>query len=237
MINKLVDIVAVPPNNPYNATVMGIDDAGNLLYCMPGSTPTVETLKVPDSGWGTISAMTLNLGNIYILDTANNAVWMYYGDNFNFADEARFFFDKVVPDMSDVYDIAMNVDDLYMLHENGCMTSCTFRAYSQAETKCTDPYLYGDIRPGKPSDLEAFGDAHYTKLLTTPAPDASLYILDDKTPALYHFSLRLNLQRLLEPAVVEGFPEPKPDLSAFTITTNRLLLLAYGNQLYYAQMP
>jgi hypothetical protein len=237
MVNKLVDIVAVPPNNPFNATVMGIDDAGNLLYCMPGSSPTVETLKVPESGWGAISAMTLNLGNIYILDTANNAVWMYYGDNFNFTDEARFFFDKVVPDITDAYDIAMNVDDLFILHENGSMTSCTFRAYSQAETKCTDPYLYGDIRPGKPSDLETFGDAHFTKLLTTQAPDASLYILDNKVPSLYHFSLRLNLQRLLEPAVIEGFPEPKTELSAFAITTNRLLLLAYGNQLYYAQMP
>ena len=237
MVNKLVDIVAIPPNNPYNATVMGIDDGGNLLYCMPGSSPTVESLKVPDSGWGTITAMTLNLGNIYILDTANNAVWLYYGDNFNYPDEARFFFDKVVPDITDAFDIAMNVDDLYILHNTGKMTSCTFRAYEQAETKCTDPYLYGDIRPGKPSDLETFNDAHFTKLLTTQAPDASLYILDDKIPSLYHFSLRLNLQRLLEPVVADGFPQPKEELSAIAITTNRLLLLAYGNQLYYTQMP
>ncbi|MBI9051425.1 MAG: hypothetical protein JEZ00_18515 [Anaerolineaceae bacterium] len=237
MVNKLVDIVAVPPNNPFNATVMGIDDAGNLLYCVPGKSPTVQTLKSPDSGWGSISAMTLNLGNIYILDTANNAVWMYYGDNFNFTDEARFFFDKVVPDIKDVYDIAMNVDDLYLLHSNGTMTTCTFRAYSQAETKCTDPALFGDIRPGKPSDLSTFSEAHFTKLLTTQAPDASLYILDENTPSLYHFSLRLNLQRLLEPEVNEGYPAPKEALSAIGITTNRLLLLAYANQLYYAQLP
>lgn len=237
MINKLVDIVAVPPNNPFNATVMGIDDTGNLLYCIPGKTPISQTLTQPDNGWGNISAITMNLGNLYILDTANNAVWLYYGDNFNYTDQARFFFDKVVPDIRDVVDIAMNVDDLYLLHNTGGMTTCTFRAYSQAETKCNDPALYGDIRPGKPAELANFGEAKFTETLTTQAPDASLYMLDENKPAIYHFSLRLNLQRILIPNVIEGYPEPKQPLSAFGITTNRLLLLAYGNQLFYTQVP
>jgi hypothetical protein len=237
MINKLVDIVAVPPNNPFNATVMGIDDTGNLLYCIPGKSPVSQTLIQPDNGWGNISAITMNLGNLYILDTANNAVWLYYGDNFSYADQARFFFDKVVPDIRDVVDIALNVDDLYLLHNTGGMTTCTFRAYSQAETKCTDPALYGDIRPGKPAELANFGEAKFTETLTTQAPDASLYMLDQNKPSVYHFSLRLNLQRILIPSVIEGYPEPKKPLSAFGITTNRLLLLAYGNQLFYTQVP
>jgi hypothetical protein len=217
--------------------VKGIDDTGNLLYCIPGKTPVSQTLIQPDNGWGNISAITMNLGNLYILDTANNAVWLYYGDNFNYTDQARFFFDKVVPDIRDVVDIALNVDDLYLLHNTGGMTTCTFRAYSQAETKCNDPALYGDIRPGKPAELANFGEAKFTQTLTTQAPDASLYMLDENKPAIYHFSLRLNLQRILIPQVIEGYPEPKQPLSAFGITTNRLLLLAYGNQLFYTQLP
>jgi hypothetical protein len=237
MINKLVDIVALPPNNPFNATVMGIDDVGNLLYCIPGKIPVSQTLNQPESGWGNITAITMNLGNLYILDTANNAVWLYYGDNFSYTDQARFFFDKVVPDIRDVVDIALNVDELFLLHGNGGMTTCTFRAYSQAETLCDDPALYGDIRPGKPGEIANFGEAKFSEVLTTQPPDASLYMLDENKPSLYHFSLRLNLQRILIPQIIEGYPEPKQLLSSFGITTNRLLLLAYGNQLFYTQLP
>ena len=237
MVSNLVDIAAMPPNNPYNATVLGIDDTGNLQYCIPGKTPVTQTLIPPDNGWGNLSAISLNLGNLYILDAANNAVWLYYGDNFSFTDQARYFFDTTVPDIRDVVDIAMNADDLYLLHNNGSMTTCTFRAYEQAETKCIDPSVYGDTRPGKPAELATFTEAKFTEMLTTQAPDASLYMLNENDPSLYHFSLRLNLQRILKPEVIEGYPEPKAPLSAFDITTNRLLLLAYGNQLYYAQMP
>ena len=237
MVSNLVDIAAVPPNNPYNATVLGIDSTGNLQYCIPGKTPVTQTLIPPDNGWGNISAISMNLGNLYILDAANNAVWLYYGDNFNFSDQARYFFDTTVPDIRDVIDIAMNADELYMLHNNGSMTTCTFRAYEQAETKCINPAVYGDIRPGKPAELAVFSEAKFTEMLTTQAPDASLYMLNENDPSLYHFSLRLNLQRILKPEVIEGYPEPKAPLSAFDITTNRLLLLAFGNQLYYAQMP
>jgi hypothetical protein len=237
MVNKLVDIAAVPPNNPYNATVMGMDNTGNLEYCVPGKSPVTQTLNPPENGWGTISAITMNLGNLYILDTTNNAVWLYYAENFNYTDQARFFFDKVVPDIHDVVDIAMNADELYLLHASGSMTTCTFRAYSQAETKCIDPAIYGDIRPGKPGELAVFSEAKFTELRSTTAPDASLYILDENNPSIYHFSLRLNLQRILKPEVIEGYPKPKVPLSAFEITTNRLLLMAFGNQLYYAQLP
>ena len=41
IIGALVDIAPMPPVNPRNATVAGMDAGGNLVYCSPGKPPVV----------------------------------------------------------------------------------------------------------------------------------------------------------------------------------------------------
>jgi len=76
-------------------------------------------------------------------------------------------------------------------------------------------------------------------MLTTEPPDPSLYILDRKGPALYHFSLRLNFTRELrqDPEQERDFPLPKKQVTAFAMSPNRVVFLAFANQIVFGAIP
>lgn len=237
IINPLIDLAILPPNNPNKATVLAIDKTGNLLYCIPGSPPLSTTLTPPDSGWGKISGISINQETLYVLDVANNAVWYYPGEGMSFSSEPRLYFDKEIPTLTGGIGLAVNGDDLYVLHDDGRMTFCTFRVVSFGQTKCTDSATYGDLRPGRPKEVLAFEDASFTQMVATSPPDPSLYILDTRQTAIYHFSLRLNLQRRLQPMPDTDPPLAKQTPTAFGITPNRVVFLAFKNQVYYGPIP
>lgn len=236
-ISPLVDIATLPPNNDFKAAVVALDTTGNLLYCGGGITPTATALAPPDSGWGQIASFTIDQGILYVLDTGNNAVWLYPGANYHFAESPRLFFDNEVPVLSDVADLAVNGEDLYLLHQDGKMTLCVFRAFSLGQTKCTDPATYGDSRAGREAEPITFPEARFSQMITTRPPDPSLFILDTAGTAIYHFSLRLNLQRVLRPQSGGETALPNQPPTAFTITSGRVVMLAFGDKVYYAAIP
>jgi hypothetical protein len=53
-IEALVDMVPISQDNSYNATVLAVDAAGDIEYCVPGETGYVAHLATPDMGWNTI---------------------------------------------------------------------------------------------------------------------------------------------------------------------------------------
>ena len=59
-VGPLIDIAAMPPVNPYNATLAAIDGNGNLMYCIPGTNAVSRSLAPPNVGWGNIRAMSLS---------------------------------------------------------------------------------------------------------------------------------------------------------------------------------
>jgi len=77
---------------------------------------------------------------------------------------------------------------------------------------------------------------HFSQLAYSPPPDPSLYYLEADKAELYQFSLRLNLNRILR-ADVESGNLPRKVVTAFNVSTNRLVFLAFGNELYYASLP
>ncbi|GAP15434.1 hypothetical protein LARV_03220 [Longilinea arvoryzae] len=239
IIRPLVDLVAVPLTNSYKATVMGIDDTGNLLLCGPGVTASNQTtLTPPDNGWGKIVAIAYSQNVLYVLDSVNNAVWRYDGTDLVFPDMPRLFFDREVPVMADATDLTVYQDDLYVLHQSGQMSRCTYSNFDFSPTRCTDPAPYEDSRSGRDSNPTSFSDAQFLQLQVTQPPEASLYILDSKKgPAIYQFSLQLYLAKVMRPAVNSDFSLPEQDVTAFAITPSRLTVLAFGNQLYYATLP
>jgi hypothetical protein len=63
-----------------------------------------------------------------------------------------------------------------------------------------------------------------------------LYLLDAIGPSIYHFSLRLNLQNQFAPDPEIEYSQPGKRPSAFAISSNRILFLAIGNQIYYGNL-
>jgi hypothetical protein len=239
IINPLIDMAALSPNNDMHSTVMGIDAGGNLVYCSPSQSGfDSRPLALPDSGWGTIVGMTLYNDSLYILDPKTNAVYRYDGNNGVFPDRPHLYFDTTIPQMNDVIDLAVDQEFLHLLHSDGRMTVCESSGFAFTATRCTDPAPYGDTRPGfEPAPLTFLG-SHFIHIQTTQPPDPSLFALDAANKSIYHLSLRrLNLQRQYRPLPNGDYQLPNESPTAFAISPNRRALLAFGNQVFFAMIP
>jgi hypothetical protein len=188
-------------------------------------------MTAPDTQWGKPTAFTLDFGDLYVLDTQSNAVWIYR--DLNVTESPRFFFSAQVPSLEDVIDLAVNNNDLYLLHTDGRMTTCTYSALAEAPTRCEDPAAYTDPRPGRES-RPLNEDAPFSQVLFVPPPDPSIYLLQPQSPAVYHLSVRLTFQRQFQPRTPLG---DRPATAFAVSRENRLLFLALGNQVYYANLP
>jgi hypothetical protein len=211
---------------------------GNLVYCSASREGfDSRPLTLPDTGWGGVTGITLYGEQLYVLDPKTNAVYYYDGSGGVFDGPPRLYFGEKIPKMDDVVDIAVDQEFLYLLHADGQMTICEGGGYSLAETECNDT-PYGDSRPGhEPSPLR-FDGAAFTQIQTTQPPDPSLFALDEANRSVYHLSLRrLNLQRQYLEQTVTDFPLPDSGPTAFAVSPNRRVLLAFDSQVYFAILP
>jgi hypothetical protein len=237
IIGPLVDIVAAPPGNLFDAAVLGIDEFGNLLYCSVTATNTTAvTLPAPDAGWGKIKAISVDASGMLVLDTGANAVWRYEGFAAEYPNPPRFFFDNQVPNLSAAIDLFLNRDELFILNEDGHMLQCTFSNVSLTPTRCTDPYPYQMAPLNQPAREVVAPSADFERMHMTQPPEPSIYILDTGGPAVYQFSLVLNFVAQLRPDSDSG-PLPQTPPTGFVVTRGRNLVLAFGNQLYNAPLP
>jgi hypothetical protein len=231
IVGALIDIAPLPRGNDLDADVLAIDGNGNLLYCIPGHDPVAASMQPPDINWGTPQAVTVDTGDLYILDPQTNAVWIYRG--MDIENPPRLFFGEDIPPMQAAIDLAVNVNDLYLLHEDSHLTTCEFSGLAESPTRCEDPAIFSDPRPGRESGATISG-ATFSEILFSPPPDPSIYLLDPQSQTIYLFSLRLTLQRLYE-----SF-NPLPDGAATAIAIDkesRTAFMAIGNQVYYAPLP
>jgi hypothetical protein len=234
-VGDLLDIAPIPKGNEFKATVLALDGSGNLLYCIPDQAPLSAPLAPPDTGWGSIKAFTYDSGNLYVLDPQQNALWMYAGGGGTFSNRPNPFFEQEPPAMGDGIDLAVNNTDLYLLHADGHLTMCTLSYITTSPTRCIDPATMSDTRPGKEASGATLPDTLFNHILFTQPPDPSLYFLEAKQAAIYHFSLRLNLQRALKPQT--STQVPRSPATAYTIGPNHTAYLAFGNQVFYALLP
>ncbi len=229
-VGRLVDIEELPPGSPDNASILGLDANGRLLFCVIGSEPLIASLAPPNTGLGKPVAMTIDQGDLYILDPSVNAVWIYrYMD---YGQQPRLFFGDMVPPMQDAIDLAVYNDDLYLLHRDGHISKCTYSGMVESPTRCDDPYPYTDDRPGR-THGPVMEDAIFSQIYFSSFPERSIYMLDPQNQAIYYFSVLLTLQWQYQPKVslVQG------DATGFAISPNRTAFLAIGNQVYYAALP
>jgi hypothetical protein len=231
IIDSIVDIAPMPPGNDFRATILAIDANGNLLRCIPGDTPFASPMEPPDINWGTPRAIKVNNGDLYILDPQINAVWIYQG--MDVSQSPRQFFSQQIPAIGDVIDMDINQNDLYLLHEDGHLTTCVYSALAASPTRCEEPAVYTDPRPGRQSG-PFFEDAFFSEINFSPPPEPTIYLLDPTSQSIYRFSVRLTFDRQHRSLD----PLPGEPASAFTIDrNNHRLYLAIGDEIYFAPLP
>ena len=236
-VGHLVDILAMPGINSINATLLGIDANGILLYCSSGTVATPIPLPTPDTNWGHVTGFTLDGSNLYVLDAPSRAVWVYNGKDGTFVDQPYFFFGKQTP-TQDVIDFIITGDDLYMLHSDGHLSVCSYTIVESSTSQCQDPLpLVNPFAAYQGTDL--FSTAHFTQLLFAAQPDQSILLMDADTQGVMRFSPRsVELQNQFRPTTGSTNPVPPGPAGAVTVSPNHVLYLAVDGQVYFASnMP
>lgn len=238
IVGPLVDIVALPRKNPYdNAEVMGVDAAGTLIFCSPGVGPSAITLT-SDHGWGKIVAVTLYQDSLFVLDPSSNVVWRFDGLQDGFGSLPRSL-EVNVTDLFNVVDLAIYADDLFLLHQDGRTTKCTYRSDFSPVMECQQPasYLLTDV-DGIKQPLDVIAGTQFIQAQATYPLEPSLFLLDQPGRSLYRFSMALQLQYQIRPGdSAFGLSLPLRDLTAFCITPLQEIVLAFGDQIYAAPLP
>lgn len=232
LAGPLIDIVSWPAGYKPSASVVAVDAGGNVIYCQPNQSPVIEKFALPPNALlDNIRGITLDLGDLYVLDPFANAVWVYWKSNIN--DQPTLYFDADVPPMDDVIDMAVDKDKLYLLHIDGRMTICDYSSLGVAPTRCADQ-AYVDSRPGRENTPLNTPDV-FSQILITEPPEPSLYLLGPDLQTIYHFSLRsLVFQRQYLPQKALA----ARGATAFAINpVRRQIFLATGNLVYYAILP
>jgi hypothetical protein len=234
IVSELVDLALLPRGNELDADILAMDSNGNVIYCTQGERPLARQLTAPDSAWGSPRALRVENGNLYILDPVTNAVWIYFGEEqtYSYAEEPRFFFGAEVPSLRRMLDLEMNGDDLYLISEDGHMALCQFSEDLEEPTTCEAPAEFSDARPGRQNG-ETIADANFAQMQVSDPPQPALYMLDPVARAMYRFSLNLNLD-----VVFQSSTElPEGLVTAFAVTPNRAILLAFENDIYIGFLP
>lgn len=237
-VGALIDIIALPRSNPTGATLLSIDASGNLLYCAPGEKPRAAFLQMPDTGWKGITSMAYDANNLYILDAPAHAVWVYFGNTeIKFPEKPYFFFEAQVPVMLEqAIGLAINGDDLYLLYKDGHMTTCTLSRLDVSPTRCNDPALYIDTRPGFQGGMR-LADGEFSQITFTSPPDPSVALLEPYTQSIFRFSARaLELQNQVRTKAGKDNPLPKgAKATAMAFSPNKVLFIFLENgQVFFA---
>lgn len=233
-VGPLVDILAMPPINTINASVVGVDAAGTLLYCAPGQVAQAVPLPPPDTNWGRVRAFTLDAGNLYVLDAQAHAVWVYVGKDGTFVDRPYFFFGGQIPELEDAIDLAVSADDLYVLHSDGHLSTCSYSRLDTVPTRCVDPASLVNPLPAY-RDQDLFSEAHFTQLMFSPAPDPALLLLDSDGQGVFRIAPRsLELQSQLRPVPGRAGSMPQGQVTAMAISPNHVLYFALKDRIYFA---
>ena len=240
IFSDIVDLAPLPSINSLAAELLVMDGNGNIAYCRTGKPLLSQSLPPPDSNWGSPSALALNSGNLFVLDTQTNAVWIFVGDEHAFVERPRLFFDEQVPSLQGVIDITVDRGELYMLYDTGQLVTCSF-GFGIQLTRCQDPTLYVDSRLGTPDQAETLLGTSITQLDYADPPDPSVYLFDPFDQSIYHFSLKMNLQRLYRPqhpALSDGSGPPgHVPATTFAVSPQRTVFLAVDGQVYIAALP
>jgi hypothetical protein len=173
-------------------------------------------------------------GNLYVLDAEARAVWVYTGKDGAFIDRPYFFFGSQTPEKQDVIDLVVSGDELFMLHGDGHLSTCSYSRIESKPTRCQDPTPLANPFPAY-QDIDLFGDANFMQVLFTVPPDASLLLLDADGQSILRFSPRsFELQNQMQPQLDSNYAIPRGKIGAVAFAPNHVLYLAVNGQVYFS---
>lgn len=232
-VSTIIDIQPLPKGNKTGAELLGIDRNGNLLYCGPNRTPSAIPLPPPDISWNEVTAFAIEGNSLYVLDASARAVWVYIGQDGEFIERPLFFFGQQVPTVETVVDLAVNGDDLYLLHSDGHLSTCSYSRLESVPTRCADPAPLIDPFLGNETNNQLV-NPNFAQIFFSAPPDSSVLLLDSINKSVYRFSPRaLELQHQLQAQYGKENPL-KEAITAMTMGSNRMLFLATGDHVYLA---
>jgi len=236
-VGALVDMTPLPVTNTYNAHILAADGTGNIVYCAPGEDPVVQTLPISSSAIPVVKRIVYESGYLYVLDTAANTVRVYQATNYQFLDAPTDFFEGIEaggkPDISQIVDLTVNGQELYLLREDGMLVDCVSSGLSSEPVICENPVTYVDGRVGKEDQAVTMPESNYISVLYTEPPEPAINVLDAVNADIYQFSLRFKLYQRLRPDL-DDYEVGSTIATAFTIGIDRIAFLAFGNQVFYA---
>jgi hypothetical protein len=244
-VGPLMDMVWVPglavgtqsPSSTRSGAIVALDNHGILLYCPPGGNAMAGTLASPGGGWKTPSAIDYYNGRLYVLDPGSNTFWRFaMSDSGGFDQPPSEYFPADHPVLADVIDFVVASGEVFFLHNDGHITRCQYDPLLQPEgaesaggTLC-EGLLYNDTRPGRSAGA-SITDALFSRIYYNEPPEPTLFFLDQLGRGAYRFSLALNfISRYRVTIAPEG-----PKATALAIGADKVLYIAVGNQIYYAQ--
>ena len=232
-VGTLVGISSWPDGYEPRASIMGIDQTGNLIFCEPGISPVVGRLAPPpNTTLKRVTALTMDRGSLYVLDPPSNAIWVYPGAQIDL--EPNLFFGDDIPPLDTVIDIAANLQEIYLLYSDGHLALCFDAVPGISQPKCTNPEPFKDFREGR-ENADFIPDRPFTQIVSNPSPDPSLYLLEPENQAITQFSFR-SLGFLHEYQPVRQLDGGSA--TAFAIRgVDRLVYLAVGSQVYFGVIP
>jgi hypothetical protein len=244
-VGSLVDMVWIPglavgtqtPSSTHSGAVVALDRQGTLLYCPPGGKAMAGKLTAPYSGWKTPSAIDYYNGRLYVLDPENDGFWRYgMSDTSGFDQAPSAYFSASHPSMTDAIDFVVASGEVFFLHADGHITGCQYDPLFQAEDTDTtggtlcQSVAYNDTRPGR-STGPRIEDALLNRIFYNEPPEPTLFFLDPLGRGAYRFSLALNfISRYRVTIAPEGH-----EATALAVGADKVMYIAIGNQIYYAQ--
>jgi len=238
-VGTLVDMTALPINNTYQAHVLAADGAGNVVYCAPEQTPIVQALPISAGATVVVKRITYASGYLYVLDPAANTVRVYQATDDQYLDATTDFFEGIEsggkPDISHIVDMSVSGQELFLLREDGLLVDCVSSGLSSEPVICENPVTYLDSREGREEQTVTMPESSYVSVLYTEPPDPTISILDAVNADIYQFSVRFKLYQRLRPDLGD-YDIDSTTATAFTIGIDRIVFLAFGNQVFYAYL-
>jgi hypothetical protein len=148
------------------------------------------------------------------------------------------FFTEQILQLQDGIDLVVKDDNLYLLHADGHLSTCSYSRIETVPTRCQDP-----ATPVNPyaayKDTDLFAQAHITQMTYTAPPDSTILLLGaDSQGVLRLTPASLELQNQIRPAAGKANPLPAAPVDAMTAGPNHVLYLAVKDQVYFAtNMP
>lgn len=233
-VGNPVDLAIEPAPSALNAeSIIAIDEAGNLVYCAPDEIPVSSRLTMPDLGWGRITAFDVYNDQLYVMDTDQDAVWVYDSRDGLVSGRPTLFFVDQIPDLAGAIDLAASQIGLLILYSDGTVDLCTRVATSsdalgdQIDSACTE-IMFNDDRAGFGESAQ-IPNTSLAELLYAPPPDSSIIFLDAKSGGVFRYSLNLLYQGRYLPEI--PFDD---DLSSMTLGPPNSIFVATGNQVHHA---